>query len=126
MANHFPYADVNKGAIEAVALDMPEYSDSATPPTGLGFTLISGKLVPNGFLYEICIQLQGRVNCYDVIGLDELFTPYYLVSLTASEMAVLGECVLLLIERGDVCITLIDKKKQARKGSTGPGSSLRT
>ena len=109
MANCFPYADVHEASVEAVACSMHQYADSTTPPKGLGFTLIKGILVSNSFLGEVERQLVDRLNCFEVHRVTDLFTDSFVRSLTASQLAVLGECVLVLIEMGHVQITLIDK-----------------
>ncbi len=115
MANMFPYADIDSGSIAALIKVAPELASSTTPPTGLGFTLVKDILVPNTFLNDVEYELgkHARLNCFDVTRVSELFSESFFDSLTSLELSVLGECVLMLIEQGNVPISLIDPKKAA-------------
>lgn len=92
----------------------PFAGDSITAPHGLGFFLVNGTLVPKPFLEEVESQLQSvRLNCYDVTQVSDLFEPEFLDTLSATELSVLGDCVLVLIDKGSVPISLIAKAKDA-------------
>jgi hypothetical protein len=114
MSKLFSYADVNAESIAAVIEVAPQFVDTTTPPDGLGFTLVNDNLVSNTFLEEVYFELQHtRLNCFDVTRVSDLFGKRFLDSLAEPEMDVLGECVLMLLERGEVPISLIDTKKAA-------------
>ena len=114
MSKLFPAAGVDAASIAALISLAPQFAGTTTPPKGLGFSLINGALVPNSFLDEVQGEITyARLNCYEVTKVADLFEQTYLDSLIASEMDVLGECVLLLIEQGMVPLSLIITKEAA-------------
>jgi hypothetical protein len=115
MSKFHSYADVNIESLAAVIeVARPFAGGNATPPQSLGFFLVNGTLVPKAFLEELESQLSGaRLNCFDVTRASDLFEPYFLETLSAIELSVLGDCVLFLIERGCVPISLTVNVKEA-------------
>ena len=109
MSKLFPYANVHEESIKGVIWVAPEFAGTTTtPPKGLGFSLIRDTLVSNSFRDEVTDELQhARLNCYEVTRVADLFEQTYLDSLTMAEMDVLGEVVMLLIEKGVVPISLV-------------------
>ncbi len=114
MSNLFPYADVSADSIAAVFNVASEFTNTEEPPIGLGFTLIDDTLVPNTFLDDVDAALSPiRLNCFEVTRVADLFDEAFLASLTVLEREVLGGCVMLLLEKGLVPISLIDRRKTA-------------
>lgn len=115
MSNFYSYADVSAESIAAVInVTRPFSGDYATAPKGLGFFLINGTLVPNTFIEQVESQLHSvRLNCFDVITVTELFKPEFLDTLSANELSVLGDAVLVLIEKGVIALDLTVNVKGA-------------
>ncbi|MBK6593299.1 MAG: hypothetical protein IPG23_11435 [Burkholderiales bacterium] len=115
MSNIFPYADVDTGSIAALIQVAPQLASTTTPPNGLGFSLVKDVLVSNTFLNTVESELGHhlRLNCFAVTRVSDLFTQTFLDSLTPLELEVLGACVLMLIKKGSVPISLIDTEKAA-------------
>jgi hypothetical protein len=114
MSKIFPTTFVNEGSIAAVINVAPEFAGTVPPPKGLGFTLVRGTLVSHSFRDEVESQLQyERLNCWEVTTVNSLFTQHFLDSLTAVQQDVLGDVVMLLIEKGSVPITLVINSKEA-------------
>jgi hypothetical protein len=115
MSNSYSYADVNAESIAAVMeVAQPFAGGHIAAPQGLGFFLVNGTLVPKSFLEDVESQLQSvRLNCFDVTQVADLFEPEFLDTLSANELRVLGDVVLVLIDRGCVPISLIANAKEA-------------
>lgn len=114
MSKLFPAADCNAESIAFVTECVPSFAGTAAPTAPVGFYLIKDTFVPYSFLDELGGELTyARLNCFEVTKLSDLFEKAYIASLTASELNVLGECVLLLIEQGIVPFSLINTKKVA-------------
>jgi len=113
MSNIFPYADVDTGSIAALLQVAPSFASTTTPPKGLGFSLVKDILVSNTFMNEVSRELGShlRLNCFDVTRVSDLFTCTFMESLTPLEVEVLGECVLMLINKGEVPLSLIRKEQ---------------
>lgn len=108
----FPYVDVNQGSISAALLS-PPFAGKDPQPVGLGFTLIRQKLVPNALLEKVDRQLDyTRLNCHQVTNIRDLFEADFLESLTKTELDLLGDVVLIMIELGLMPITL-DETEEA-------------
>ncbi len=115
MSNFYWYADVNAESQVAVFEAAGSFAgDRYTAPQGLGFFLINGTLVPKTFVENVESQLSGsRLNCFDVTRVSDLFEPYFLETLSTKELRVLGDVVLVLIDKGCVAISLVDNSKEA-------------
>lgn len=115
MSNFYSYTDVNADSVTAVIeVARPFAGDNDTAPKGLGFFLVNGTLVPKTFVEEVESQLSGaRLNCFDVTRVSDLFEPYFLETLSAKELRVLGDVVLVLIDKGCVAISLTVNVKEA-------------
>lgn len=114
MSKLFPAADVDADSIAAVINFAPKFAGTTAPTGHVGFYLIKGTLVPYRFLGDLEFELTyKRLNCFEVTKISDLLEEIYLASLSESELDVLGECVLLLIDEGRVPFSLIDPKEAA-------------
>lgn len=115
MSNFYSYADVNADSLAAVIeVTRPFAGDYEAAPTGLGFFLINGNLVPNTFLEEVEARLHRvRLRCFDVTPVSDLFEPEFLDTLSSKGLSVLGDVVLVLIDKGFVVLDLTVNAKEA-------------
>lgn len=114
MSKLFPAADCNAESLAFLTECVPSFAGTAALTGPVGFYLIKSTLVPHRFIDDVEYELTSkRLNCFEVTKISDLFEDIYLASLTASEMDVLGECVLLLIEQGRLPFSLIDSKEAA-------------
>jgi hypothetical protein len=114
MSNLFPTANCNAESIAFITQHVPSFAGTSAPPKRLGFHLIKETLVPDSFVEDVGYALsEERLNCFEVTKISDLFGDTYLESLSASELDVLGACVLLLIEQGTVPFSLIKTKRAA-------------
>jgi hypothetical protein len=114
MSKLFFSADCNAETLAFLAESVPSFAGKGVPKGPVGFHLVKNTLVPYSFLQDLeCELMNTRLNCFAVTKISELFEEAFLASLTASEMDVLGECVLLLIEKGYVPFSLINTKEAA-------------
>lgn len=71
-----------------------------------GYVLVNDHLVPYSFISRMANEIHGRIFEYDKVhSLVEIFGEEFLASLNSTEREVLGACMLLLIEKGDFCLT---------------------
>jgi len=114
MSKLFPSANCNAESIAFVTKCVPSFAGTSAPTGPVGFHLVKDTLVPYSFLQDVEYELtEKRLNCFEVTKMSELFDEAYLTSLSGSELDVLGECVLLLIEQGTVPFSLINTKEAA-------------
>ena len=114
MSNLFLAADCDADAIAFVAANVPDSARAPAPCGPVGFHLIRNTLVPYAFVEQVQDELMHqRLNCFAVTKVADLFTEEFLASLTPTEMDVLGEAVLVLIENGLVAFSLVNAKEAA-------------
>lgn len=81
----------------------------AVPLEQCGFTLIGARLVPNTFFERVQNELADTVFDYGfVLSEATVFRAEFLASLDEDECAVLMSVVMVLIERGDFALNVIE------------------
>ncbi len=104
----YPSANCNAGQLARMAEEIPGQDKLINESSPCGYFLVNDTLVPYAFLDLIEADIgYGLITIEygDVFTPEDLMDDQFWAILTEQERAVLGPCVLLLIEQGRIALT---------------------
>ncbi|SFC17591.1 hypothetical protein SAMN05216344_110124 [Polaromonas sp. OV174] len=117
ITNLFPSTKCNAGYIEMMAETAAADGYKKIVPEKFGYVLVNKRLVPYTFLERMKNDIDGIGFEYgSVLSEAVIFSDQFLCSLCPDEREVLMPCLLILIERGDIdlnVLELTDEEKAA-------------
>lgn len=110
----WPSTDCNADYLADIAAGSPELGEIIEAHGRSGFFSIGNNLVSHFFIDRVARELEKTMLSYfGVTNALALFDGEFLKSLTVSELAVLGDSVLLLIEQGRAPIDFAEQAEAA-------------
>ena len=114
MTKLYPSTLCNAHALTFVKEAVPSFAGSNAPLEHIGFHLIKETLVPYSFILDLEAEIMhARLNCFTVTSVTDLISTKFLESLSPLQRSVLGECVMVMIEEGNIPFSLTLPKEAA-------------